>query len=295
MLDLPEAARQVVGLAAVAGSPVDHELLERAWLAAYGQNTALDGALRRAVAAGVVTGVAGQRRYAFRHALVREAVYDDLLPADRSRWHRELASCLASETSHGTGRAARAAWIAHHWLAAGDRVPALAASIEAGQAAEQASAFGEASRHYRMAADLLQELGDQRSPGALPWTLSQLFEHAALTSYLSGDPERAVAEVSRAIELADTGRERTRAGLLHERRGRYGWSAGHLYADTLCDFRTAVELVPDEPTPARAWVLAAMGQILMLGHRFGEAIGVIDSALITARAVGSPPGSSRMR
>ena len=61
MLGLPEAARQMVGLAAVAGSPVDHELLEQAWVAAYGQNAALDEALRRAVAAGVVTGVAGQR------------------------------------------------------------------------------------------------------------------------------------------------------------------------------------------------------------------------------------------
>jgi predicted ATPase len=94
-LDLPEAARQVVGLAAVAGVAVDDELLEQAWQAAYGQTTALAGALRRAVAAGVLTGVPGQRRYAFRHALVREAVYDDLLPGDRSRWHRELASCLA--------------------------------------------------------------------------------------------------------------------------------------------------------------------------------------------------------
>ena len=35
-LDLPEAARQVVGLVAVAGLSVDHELLEEAWLVAYG-------------------------------------------------------------------------------------------------------------------------------------------------------------------------------------------------------------------------------------------------------------------
>jgi hypothetical protein len=97
---------------------VDDELLEQTWQGAFGQTTALAGALRRAVAAGVLAGVPGQRRYAFRHALVREAVYDDLLPWDRSRWHRELARCLAgaSESSRGTGYAARAAWIAHHWL-----------------------------------------------------------------------------------------------------------------------------------------------------------------------------------
>lgn len=289
-LDLPEAARQVVGLAAVAGVTVDHDLLEETWLAAYGQNHALAGALRRAVAAGVLVGVAGQRRYAFRHALVREAVYDDLLPGDRLRWHRELARGLAgaTESGRGTAYAARAAWIAHHWLAAGDRTRALAASIDAGQAAEQTSAFGEASRHYRLAAELWLELGPEPA-SASSWTLSQLFERAALTSYLSGDAERAIAEVSRAIELADSRRERSRVGLMHERRGRYGWSACRPYADTLRDLRIAVELVPDEPTPARARVLAAMGQTLMLGHQFGEAIVVTERALAVARTAGSPP------
>ena len=242
------------------------------------------------MAAGVLVGVAGQRRYAFRHALVREAVYDDMLPGDRSRWHRELARCLAamSTSSQGTGYAARAAWIAHHWLAAGDRVRALGASIDAGQAAEQTSAFGEASRQYRAAADLWLELG-AGLPGASAWTLSLLYERAALTSYLSGEAERAIAEVSRAIELADGRHERTRVGLMHERRGRYRWSAGHPHADALRDFRTAVELVPDESTPARARVLAAMGQTLMLGHRFSEAISVTERALTVARTAGSPP------
>jgi DNA-binding NarL/FixJ family response regulator len=289
-MGLPDAARQVVGLAAVAGVAVDDELLEEAWRAAYGDNAAVADALRRAVAAGVLTGVAGQRRYAFRHALVREAVYDDLLPGDRTRWHRELAGCLARTTGggQGPGSAASAAWIAHHWLSAGDRERALAASIEAGRAAEQASAFGEASRHYRVAAGLWQELG--AGPKDAPaWTLSRLFEHAAQMSYLAGDSRRAIAEVSRALDLAGGGQARTRAGLLHERRGRYRWSAGHPYAEILSDFATAVELVPDEPTPARAQVLAAMGQGLMLGHRFCAAIVVTEQALTLARATGTAP------
>jgi predicted ATPase len=288
--DLPEAARQVVGLAAVAGVTVEDDLLEEAWLAAYGQRAALAGALRRAVAAGVLIGLPGQRRYAFRHALVREAVYDDLLPTDRARWHRELASCLARWAcgGRGAGHAARAAWIAHHWLAAGDSERALAASIQAGQVAEQTYAFEEASRHYRMAAGLWPEHGPVPA-AASSWTLSALFERAALTSYLSGDPERAIAEVSQAIELADRRHEPTRVGLMYERRGRYGWSAGRPHADSLRDFGTAVELVPDEPTPARARVLAAMAQTLMLGHRYGEATAVTERALAVARAAGSPP------
>ena len=57
----------------------------------------------------------------------------------------------------------------------------------------------------------------------------------------------------------------------------------------LQDFRAAVELVPDEPTPARARVLAAMGQAPMLGHWFREAASVTERALAVARAAGSPP------
>ena len=290
-LDLPEAARQVVGLAAAAGVTVEDDLLQEAWLAAYGQRAALAGALRRAVSAGVLTSLPGQRSYAFRHALVREAVYDDMLPTDRVRWHRELACCLErwAGGGRGAGHAARAAWIAHHWLAAGDTERALTASIQAGQVAEETSAFGEASRHYRMAVGLWPELGPVPA-GASSWTLSALFERAALTSYLSGDPERAISEVSRAIELADRRHEPTRVGLMHERRGRYGWSAGQPHPDSLRDFETAVELVPEEPTPARAQVLAAMAQTLMLGHRYGEAAAVAERAMAVARAAGSPPG-----
>jgi DNA-binding CsgD family transcriptional regulator len=222
--------------------------------------------------------------------MVREAVYDDLLPTERSHWHRELASCLerTADGGRGAGYAERAAWIAHHWLAAGDRVRALDASIRAGEAAGQAAAFGEASRHYRTAADLCRELGDPVA-GSGSWTLSQLLERAASASYMAGDPDRAVAEVTEAIELTDAERERTRVGLMYERRAHFRWWAGHPHDQALKDHMTAVDLVPDEPTPARAHVLAALGADLMLSNRFSESIAVTEQALTLAREVGSPP------
>src|SRR6516164_8717197 len=82
----------------------------------------------------------------------------------------------------------RAAWTAHHWLAAGHREQALAACLVAGQAAEQTLAFGEAARHYRVAARLWHELGAGPAD-ASSWTLSQVFEHAAQVSYLPGNPQ----------------------------------------------------------------------------------------------------------
>ena len=47
--------------------------------------TALDEGLRKAVEMNVL--VAGDGRYSFRHALLGEAVYDDLLPGERVRLH----------------------------------------------------------------------------------------------------------------------------------------------------------------------------------------------------------------
>ncbi len=86
---------------------------------------ALREALREAVASHIV--VLEGERYTLRHALLREAVYDDLLPGERAEMHRALARALeeqAAATGHSSPQ--RSAAIAHHYLAAGDQPAALA-------------------------------------------------------------------------------------------------------------------------------------------------------------------------
>jgi predicted ATPase len=51
--------------------------------------------LRPAVAANVLR--ADDDGYAFRHALIREAIYDDLLPGERTRLHTRFAEVLGSD------------------------------------------------------------------------------------------------------------------------------------------------------------------------------------------------------
>ena len=46
--------------------------------------------------------VAGDGHYAFRHALLGEAVYDDLLPGERVRLHAAYAEALRAGTARGT-------------------------------------------------------------------------------------------------------------------------------------------------------------------------------------------------
>ena len=94
---LSDEARQVVRIASVAGRKVTHSLLEAA---AGLPATDLDAGIRQAVEMNVL--VAGSKTYSFRHALLGEAVYDDLLPGERVRLHGQYVAALAAGDGRGT-------------------------------------------------------------------------------------------------------------------------------------------------------------------------------------------------
>ena len=83
----------------------------------------------------------GDGTFAFRHDVMREAVYADLLP--RRAGGRPRRGRRARWAS-----GARSAELAFHWRAAGRDAEALRASVAAGLEAEDARAFGEALRHF---------------------------------------------------------------------------------------------------------------------------------------------------
>ena len=135
-----------------AGRRLDHEILAEA---SGIDPRALRDALREAVAAQLV--VADEEgRYAFRHALLREVVVDDLLPGERAELHLALARALErrAEGLPAHGGAHLAAGIAHHYYASGDQPKALVASVRAAQAAEAVHANGEAAALYSRALQL---------------------------------------------------------------------------------------------------------------------------------------------
>ena len=78
-------------------------------------------ALRTAVEANVLVASRGGT-YAFRHALLGEAVYDDLLPGERMRLHADFVSALGEGRAVGT-----AAELAQHARRADDRPVAIRA------------------------------------------------------------------------------------------------------------------------------------------------------------------------
>lgn len=91
--------------------------------------------LREAVAHHILVAEGGSGGYAFRHALVQEAVYDDLLPVQRPPLHAAYARALAARIEgQGDAGAVELERLTYHWYAAHDLGRALLASVHAGQA-----------------------------------------------------------------------------------------------------------------------------------------------------------------
>ena len=134
---LSPAAQQVLRTAAVTGRRIDDELARQASGLAGPE---YDEAVREAVAHQLLV-PDGDRGYAFRHALLREAIYADLLPGERTRLHGRLAELLADERrlAEVPGTAAE---LAHHSLASHDIPGAFAASVAAGREADRLAAPG---------------------------------------------------------------------------------------------------------------------------------------------------------
>jgi predicted ATPase len=149
---LPEPARHVLGVAAVAGRPLPHRLL--AAIAGL-EEPRLNGGLRAAVDHQLLVTRPGEDGYGFRHALLQEVVYADLLPGERTRLHAALADALTAQPGWAGGTSATvAAELAYHWEAAGDLERALPAAVQAASAAERSVALAEAHRHYERALEL---------------------------------------------------------------------------------------------------------------------------------------------
>lgn len=249
-----EQVRAVLRVAAVAGREVDHGLLEA--VVGAGSDELLE-ALREAVQAHLLVENPRTGAYGFRHALLREAVYGDLLLEERRALHLELAEAL-SESSNTTDGRAMAAELAQHWYAARQLPDALASSIAAGLQAENVRALGEALVHYERAL----VLWDAVDPAAPELSRIEVMQHAAEAAMLVGHIDRAIALAGDTLDRVRPG-DLVGVSLAHERLGRYLWAAGR-GEEALPEYQRAVELMPESVSRERALVLAAEAQVLML-------------------------------
>jgi DNA-binding CsgD family transcriptional regulator len=174
-----DAAQQVLRAAAVAGRRADDDLVR----AASGLPDAeYEEAVREAVAHQLLL-PDGPDGYAFRHALLREAVYNDLLPGERTRLHARLSVLLNDIPG-------AAAELAHHSLASHDIQGAFSASIRAAEEAERIGAPAEAHRHFDQALALWDRVNEAEKLAAM--TRGKPGLKSALAAAASGDVPRAV-------------------------------------------------------------------------------------------------------
>jgi DNA-binding CsgD family transcriptional regulator/tetratricopeptide (TPR) repeat protein len=281
---LSDNAQRVLRIAAVIGRTAPHRLVVA--LSDRPEDDLLDG-LREAVAHQVlVTDVDGVT-YRFRHALVQEVVYEDLLPGERVQMHARLAQLLTDQPSLCDGTdAILANELACHWYSARDLPRALQAAYQAARVAEQMYAYPEALGYAERVLELWSQVPDAAALTGLD-EVSAL-RYAARQAEMSGDFDRSLALVREARHLVDPDVDPVLAGMLREREARASWMLDNL-ADALLPLNhEAVRLVPaDPPSEERAIVLAALGQQLMLASRNRDAIEWCEQAIAVAQQVGA--------
>jgi DNA-binding CsgD family transcriptional regulator len=290
---LSDEAQRILGVAAVAGRTVQPALLASV---AGVDEAAIEGPLREAAAAQILTTDQTSRAdaYRFRHALLAEAVYDDLLPNERRRLHAAYAALLdAQPIAEGAEGASLLAALAHHATAAHDQVRALHAWVRAARAAADSHAFGEAGRCYERAIELWDAVpADDRPTGV---DASALQYEAALCAMVGGRTERAVDLARAAINGLDQERQPERWAAANERLARTLWRSGQMDAGLAILRSTAEVLERADPTPVRARIMAAIAGAHMLRGEHARAIDAAHAAIEVSQATGSRMSEAHAR
>jgi ATP/maltotriose-dependent transcriptional regulator MalT len=222
--------------------------------------------------------------YGFRHALLREVVYDDLLPGERAELHGAIARALEQRVERDGERAHITAEVAHHWLAAGDQPAALAASVRAAAAAERVNAFHEALSLRERALGLWDRVPNPEEVAGMDQV--DLLMQAAGAADVTGDAARQETLLKRALDLVDEATEPRRAATVLERLQRALWSLNRQEESVQVCSRALALLPEGDQSHERAALLVELSRARMLQSRFGEAIDEARAALEIARAIG---------
>jgi DNA-binding CsgD family transcriptional regulator/tetratricopeptide (TPR) repeat protein len=285
---ISDTARVALAALAVAGRPVDEDLLVEV---ADRPPDELRPALREAIDRHVAEVDPESDNLRFRHALLREVVERRLLPGERRDLHERFARAIEKRGDPERMGAGTIAALARHWDSADRPDEAYAAAIRAARAASAVAAHGQAHRLYERAL----ELADRRSPAPTVEERLVLLRAASDAADFGGDYARATVLIRDALALVDPKRDPTSAGLLHGRLGYLLWVQGD-GETALAEHRKAVGLVPDDPpTAERARVLGAYGGALLGLGQFAESREICLAAIECAVAAGARSDEVRAR
>ncbi|HUC51931.1 MAG TPA: AAA family ATPase [Xanthobacteraceae bacterium] len=268
-LDRVVHGRRLAQIAAVIGREFSYDLLT---VASRTDETDLRSTLSRLEAADIIyrTGVLPSVRFAFKHALLRDAVYNSLLRGRRQEIHADIAAMLENHFRDLAEN--RPEILAYHYGEAGNNQRASRCWRDAGRHALASSANVEAISHFRNALQCLSTLPDtpERTREEIEIQLALGIPVIAVQGYAAAQAREAF-ERARALCLdADNSREYFQAlfGL---------W--GHAWMGAKND--EALAMANEFLSRART---SSDGILLMVGHR------MMGSTLLT---IGEFPASQR--
>jgi tetratricopeptide (TPR) repeat protein len=150
-------ANSLLQVAAVIGNEFDFALC---WNSAELPENGGRRLLEETTRAGIVTRL-DRDRHRFSHALIRDAVYEELDPERRIRLHGKIASTLEETFKENIG--AHLAELAYHFREAGLAEKAIDYSVRAGKASATVFAYNDAVTHLQVAVELME----RQDPDAL--------------------------------------------------------------------------------------------------------------------------------
>jgi DNA-binding CsgD family transcriptional regulator len=248
------------------------------------ERDSLQVALRESVAEQVlVAGADG--RFGFRHALLREALYDDLLPGERGELHIALAQELEQRCGADDDRELeRASAIAGHYAAAGDQPHALRATIAAARAAHKVYAYGEAADFTERALKLWPRVDNAEQVAGLDHV--RLLTMAAEAHQIFDDRARSVVLINEALRELDPEVDPTRYAGLLARQARITWALNRGEEALEIAERALAMLPEDDIGGERPRLLAWLARTRYLRGRFRHAAEEGEAALEVAVAAG---------
>jgi DNA-binding CsgD family transcriptional regulator/tetratricopeptide (TPR) repeat protein len=243
----------------------------------------MQGALREAVAEQVLL-AGSDGRFCFRHALLREALYDDLLPGERGELHIALARALEQQCApNSDSELELTSSIAAHYAAAGDQPNALRSTLVAARLAHEAYAFGEAADLVDRALELWPRVDGAEAVAGVDHTA--LLVMAAEAHRMIDDRARSVVLINEALGELDPDGDPARYAELLARLARMTWVLNRGAEAVEIADRALALLAPDDPR-VRPRVLAWLARTRFLRGRFRESVRDGEAALQTAVEAG---------
>jgi DNA-binding CsgD family transcriptional regulator/tetratricopeptide (TPR) repeat protein len=277
---LSDEARRLIRLASVDGSLIDTDVL--AAMAGLDRDRA-EPLLHEALDAHVLR--PGPDALAFRHGLLREAVYDDLLPDERTRLHASYAELLQARADDGddvdTFVLCR---LAHHWAEAHEPARTLAASVRAALSAGRFHAV-EAVSQLQRALSVWDRVPDAES--LCGHAREELIVILAETASDRGDSDRAHALAREALARVGPGTPPLVASRVYSCLGDcLRFSEVELTEEEAAE--RAVALAGTEPSHQLARALIGRCQHRLRQGRLSEVLTDAEAAVEVSRRAGVP-------